>query len=135
MTLAPTLARLACAFLVVSSVLLGTTAVAEEEITRFKGGRSTQTAIFEVDGPWLLDWRTNSDYRGYAAFELTLLDGPTRRFHSRIMKRGRWLGNGLKLFEEGGRYRFDVVSTFTDYTLIVIQLTEEEAAAYSSAQN
>ena len=111
-----------------------TTAMAEEEVARFKGSRSTQTDIFEVDGPWLLDWRMNSDYRGQAALELKLLEGRSGRFHSRIMNPGKWLGNGRKLFDEGGTYKFEIVSSFTDYTLIVIQLTEEEAAAYTPSQ-
>ncbi|MEO1582382.1 MAG: hypothetical protein AAFR91_11080 [Pseudomonadota bacterium] len=120
-------------FAICAAILLGINsapAFSEEEIARFKGRNNGETRTFTVDGPWLLDWRVNSDYRNEAGFELRLLDASTGRFHSQIMKI-RGIGNGLKLFEEEGRFKFEVVSSFTDWTLKVITLTEDEAATYS----
>lgn len=112
------------------NALVADIARTEQEIVRFEGNRSTRTQTFEVNGPWLLDWRINSDYRRQAGFELRLLDGDSSQFHSQIMK-ARQIGNGLKLFDEPGRFRFEIVSNYTDWTLKVIQLTEEEADRYT----
>ena len=102
---------------------------AGEVVARFSGSGNTTTAAFEVDGPWLLDWRINSDYRMQSAFELHLINAETGFFDSRILKTQR-VGNGLKLFRETGRFRFEISANFTDWNLTVTQLTEEEAAEY-----
>ena len=107
---------------------------AAETIAKFSGSESTRTRIFEVDGPWLLDWRLNSNYRRQLGFELRLLDGDTGRFDSWIFQRRRSVGNGLKLFSEPGRYRFEIVASFADWQLEVIELTEDEAAEYTAAE-
>ena len=39
-------------------------------------------------------------------------------------------GNGLRLIEESGRFKFKVDAAITDWTLKVIQLTPEEAEQY-----
>ena len=43
----------------------------------------------------------------------------------------RQRGSGLRLVNESGRFRFKVESALAYWTIRVIQLTPEEAAAYS----
>ena len=107
-------------------------ATAGEVIAEFSGSRNARTATFEVDGPWLLEWRINSDYRMQQAFELNLINAETGFFDSRILQTRR-IGSGLKLFRNTGRFRFEVSATFTDWYLTVEQLTEEEAERYRAS--
>ena len=112
-------------------LLLATSATrahAGEVILDTKGEGSARTATFKVDGPWLLSWRINSDYRPQSAFELSLLDADSGYFHSRVIRKPTSL-NGLKLFRETGTFRFEVDAAFTYWTLVVEQLTDEEADA------
>lgn len=119
--------------LILASALLVTsltgTAGAGEIIAEFSGSRNATTASFETDGPWLLEWRINSDYRMQSAFELNLINAETGFFDSRILQTKR-VGNGLKLFRNEGRFKFEVSANFTDWYLTVEQLTEEEAEQY-----
>ncbi|MEM7763190.1 MAG: hypothetical protein AAF290_03855 [Pseudomonadota bacterium] len=107
---------------------------AGEVILDVSGNRSTTTRSFEVEGPWLLEWRVNSDFRDQTGFELNLMNADTGFFESRILLTRR-TGNGLKLFSETGRFQFEVVSNFADWYLTVEALSEEEAAAYREASN
>ncbi len=109
------------------------TAAAGEVIAEFNGSRNARTAIFEVDGPWLLEWRINSNYRMQQAFELNLINAETGFFDSRILQTKR-TGSGLKLFRNEGRFRFEISANFTDWYLTVEQLTEEEAEKYRPAR-
>ena len=111
---------------------LGNAAVAGEVIAEFSGSRNARTATFEVDGPWLLEWRINSNYRMQQAFELNLINAETGFFDSRVLQT-RSTGSGLKLFRNTGRFRFEVSANFTDWYLTVEHLTEEEAARYLAA--
>lgn len=108
-------------------------ASAGEVIAEFKGSRNARTAIFETDGPWLLEWRINSNYRMQQAFELNLINAETGFFDSRILQTKR-TGSGLKLFRNEGRFRFEISANFTDWYLTVEQLTEEEAEKYLPAR-
>ncbi|NIV19084.1 MAG: hypothetical protein GWN54_00130, partial [Gammaproteobacteria bacterium] len=40
-------------------------------------------------------------------------------------------GNGVRMFDEGGRYYLRVNSAFANWTLKVVELTREEAEAYT----
>ncbi|MEO0615213.1 MAG: hypothetical protein AAFY69_03670 [Pseudomonadota bacterium] len=119
--------------LIVTATLLLTavsgSAGAGEVIAEFSGSRAKTTVAFETDGPWLLEWRINSEYRRQSSFELNLINAETGLFDSRILQTKR-LGNGLKLFRQEGRWRFEVSGNFTDWYLTVEQLTEAEAEQY-----
>lgn len=104
---------------------LGTSAAAGEIIATFQGNGDRTTRTFEVDGPWLLTWRVSSEYRMQTAFELTLLDGRTGLFDSRVL-RIRRTANGLKLFEQTGEFQFRVNANFADWYLQIEQITEQE---------
>lgn len=117
--------------LLISAFLLtaASTAAASEVIFNASGNGSKETSTFTTDGPWLLSWRVNSEFRNQTGFELNLINADTGFFDSRVMKIFR-TGNGLKVFQNTGRFQFEIVGNFADWYLTVEQLTEEEAEAY-----
>jgi len=102
---------------------------AEELVRKFSGSRSTETAEFDVKAPWLVDWRANSDYPSSMGIAVTLAYGGTG-VHAGNLFKTKSPGNGLRLIEESGRFKFKVDAAITDWTLKVIQLTPEEAEQY-----
>jgi hypothetical protein len=102
---------------------------AEELVREFSGSRSTETAEFEVKAPWLVDWRVNSDFPTSMGIAVTLAYGSTGYHFGNVFKT-KSPGNGLRLVEEGGRFKFKVDSAIANWTLKVIQLTPEEATQY-----
>ena len=103
---------------------------AEELVREFKGTESTITSTFDVDGPWLLDWRVNSDYSRFMAVDIILLDGQTG-FQVGRVKHKKEPDNGLRLFKTGGRYKVRVDSSHTRWQVKIIQITEAEAERYT----
>jgi hypothetical protein len=102
---------------------------AEEMIVEFKGSGNRTTAEFKVRGPWILDWRINSEYTHMLAFDLDLVDGRTGVLKGSIL-RTKSLGNGVRLFNQSGSYRFRINGSFIDWHLKVKQLTPAEAELY-----
>ena len=103
---------------------------AEELVKEFKGTESTITSTFDVDGPWLLDWRVNSNYSRFMAIDIVLLDGQTG-FQVGRVKHKKEPDNGLRLFRTGGRYKVRVDSSHTRWQVKIIQITEAEAELYT----
>jgi len=112
------------------ALLLPLSVVAEQLVREFSGSRTSQTAEFEVDAPWLIDWRVNSEFVDSMGMTVVLLNEPSRTHAGTIMKT-KYPGNGLKLFNEGGRYSLKVDAVLANWTIKVIQLTPEEAEAYT----
>lgn len=102
---------------------------AEELIREFSGSRSTETAEFDVEAPWLVDWRVNSEYPSSMGIAVTLAYGGTGVHAGKVFKT-KQPGNGLRLINESGRFKFKVDAAIADWTLKVIQLTPEEAEQY-----
>ena len=111
------------------TLFLAMDASAEQLRREFSGSRSTETVEFEVKAPWLVDWRVNSDYPSSMGIAVTLAYGGTDAFAGKVFKT-KSPGNGLRLIEEGGRFRFKVDATITDWTLKVIQLSPDEVEQY-----
>ena len=108
-----------------------TTAVSKELIREFKGSESTTTAEFEVKAPWIVDWRMTGDYPGQMALNVNLITAGTGEYEGKIVTT-KYVSNGVKLFDEGGRFRFQVNSTLVNtWTLRVEQLTAAEAELYT----
>ena len=105
-------------------------AQAAEVVARFNGERTMQTGEFEVEGPWILDWRVSGEYARDMAVDVTLVEAGTLRHVGNVLKT-KWSGNGVRLFEESGRFFFRVDSTLSEWTLKVEQLTWEEAELYT----
>ncbi len=111
-------------------ILSAVSASAEELIVEFKGSGNRTTAEFKVRGPWILDWRINSDYTRMLAFDLDLVDGRTGVLKGSVL-RTKNLGNGVRLFNQSGSYRFRINGSFIDWHLKVKQLTPAEAELYT----
>ena len=121
--------RLLLTFVVFLFLGTASSAQASELVRKFSGSRSTETAEFEVKAPWLVDWRVNSDFPNSMGIAVTLAYGGTGVHAGKVFKT-KSRGNGLRLIEESGRFKFKVDAAITDWTLKVIQLTPEEAELY-----
>jgi len=111
------------------AVALAGAAQAGELVRQFSGDRSTQTAEFEVDAPWLIDWRVNSDFPSSMGISVVLLNA--NGAYEGLVVKTKSPGNGVRLIEQGGRYSLKVDATVTNWTLRVEQLTREEAELYT----
>jgi hypothetical protein len=120
--------RAAAIVLLVST--LTSTALAKELVKEFQGTGNRTTAEFQVDGPWILDWRLDGDFDTLVALDVTLIDARNGRHLGRVLHT-KYKGNGVKLFEQGGRYRLRVSSTLARWTFKVEQITPEEAELYT----
>jgi hypothetical protein len=98
-------------------------------VREFSGTGTATTAEFEVRAPWILDWRVNSDYQNSLAIEVALVDGTTG-FHTGLVLQTKRAGNGVRLFNQSGKFRFRVSATLARWNLKVEQLTREEAELY-----
>lgn len=103
---------------------------AEELIVEFNGNGNRTTAEFEARAPWILDWRINSDYAHQISFDLDLVDARTGVLIGSVLRTKR-LGNGVRMFNRSGRYRFRINGSFVDWHLKVKQLTRAEAEQYT----
>jgi hypothetical protein len=116
----------------VALTLAGTTG-AEEMIAEYKGSGNRTTVEFTVRAPWILDWRINSDYNKMVSFDLDLVDGTTGVLQGNII-RAKALGDGVRMFDTSGKFRFRINASFVRWHLKVIELTPEEAERYTPKQ-
>lgn len=110
--------------------LAGMSAGAEELVVEFHGRGNRTTAEFQADAPWILDWRINSDYEHQVSFDLDLIDARTGVLKGSILQTKR-LGDGVRMFNESGRFRFRINGSFINWHLKVKELTAAEAALYA----
>ena len=109
---------------------IGSGVQSQQVVVEFTGSNNTTTREFEVQGPWILNWRITGSYTSAVGFELMLLDGKTR-MHKGIILRTRRSGNGVKLFQEGGSFRFRISAGLANYNLKVEEISEEDAKLYT----
>jgi len=105
-------------------------ASSKELIKEFKGSESRTTAEFEVKAPWIVDWQTTGDYPGTMAVEVNLVTSPGGQYVGKIVST-KWIDNGVKLLNEGGKCQLVVNSNLINWTLRVVELTREEAETYT----
>lgn len=105
-------------------------AQAGELIRQFSGERSIQTAEFEVEAPWLIDWRVNSEFPSSMGIVVVLVNS-SGAYEGRVIKTKN-PGNGVRLMQESGRFSFNVDATVAYWSLKVEQLTPEEAELYTA---
>jgi len=110
--------------------LMAFSANSKELIKEFSGSEGRTTMEFRVKAPWIVDWRTRGDYPGQMAVQVNLLSSPSGEYLGKIVTT-KYVDNGVKLFEEGGTYRFQVNSSLASWTLRVEQLSREEAKMYT----
>ena len=112
-------------------VLLLTSAADSKSLVReFSGDNNTTTAEFRVDGPWLLDWRLDADYEQLVALDIVLIDARTGKHMGRVLHT-QYIGNGLKLFEDGGTYKLRISATLARWRIKIEQITPEEVEQYT----
>jgi hypothetical protein len=104
---------------------------AAELVREFRGERSMETAEFEVQAPWLIDWWVNSDYPEGMGIEIALIDARRGTHEGRVVET-RSPGNGVRLINESGTYRFKIDAALTRWNLKVQQLTRAEAELYTA---
>ena len=105
-------------------------AISQEVVAYFNGNSNTTTTEFKVQGPWILNWRVTGSYNRSIGFEVMLLDGKTR-MNKGVVLRLKRTGNGVKLFNESGSFRFRVSAGLANWHLQVEQISEEEAELYT----
>jgi hypothetical protein len=121
--------RLVLFFIGLAASLVLDTAHAGELVRQFSGDRSTETPEFEVEAPWLIDWRVNSEFPSSMGISVQLVNA-SGAYEGRVIKT-KSPGNGVRLMQDGGRFSFKVDATVANWTLKVEQLTEEEAKLYT----
>ena len=121
--------RILTIVLTVGFCVTGLSAGGKVLVKEFSGTGMATTAKFEVHAPWILDWRVNSDYQGSLAIEISLVDATTG-FHDGLILQTKRAGNGVRMFNQSGKYRFRVSSTLVRWNLKVEELTREEAELY-----
>lgn len=116
--------------LVVLLTLAALPALASDVVKEFSGTNNMMTSVFTVESPWILDWRLNGDYDALIALDITLIEARTGRHLGRVLHT-KHKGNGVKLFNEGGRYQLRVSASLARWNIKIKQLTEEEAELYT----
>lgn len=116
--------------LLLSICCIAVYAQAERTVVEFRGSSNTTTAEFSVRAPWILDWRVSGSQTHTMGFEITLLDGKTRMHKGRVLK-SYSTGNGVRLFNESGSFRFRISSGLANWHLKVKEITEAEARQYT----
>jgi hypothetical protein len=118
-------------FTVFTTLLLLAFSVNSKELIReFKGSESRSTPEFRVKAPWIVDWRTHGDYPGQMAVHVSLVSSPSGEYLGKIVTT-KYIDNGVKLFDEGGTFRFQVDSSLASWTLRGEELTRAEAETYT----
>lgn len=121
--------RFLMSFTVLMTLFCFTGQVYSKELIReFKGTGNKTTAEFEVEAPWIVDWRTHGDYPGQMAVEVNLAT-VTGEYVGKIFTT-KYVDNGVRLFNESGRYILKVDSSLANWTLRVEQLSRQEAETY-----
>ena len=103
-------------------------------VREFSGSGSANTAEFEVRDPWLMDWRVTGAFIQQTGIEVMLVNAKTGVSEGTVLK-VKWAGNGVRLFDQKGRFYFRVNSTMVNWTLKVEQLSREEADLYKPKRN
>ena len=116
--------------LLIVLIMSAAPAFSKDLVTEFSGKGNTTTASFTVEAPWILDWRLDADYESLVALDISLIEARTGHHVGRVLHTKR-KGNGVKLFDEGGRYQLRISSTLARWHIKIEQLTREEAELYT----
>ena len=103
-------------------------------VREFSGSGSANTAEFEVRDPWMMDWRVTGEFIQQMGIDVSLVNAKTGVHEGTVLK-VKWAGNGVRLFDQSGRFYFRVNSTMANWTLKVVQLSQEEADLYKPKHN
>ena len=110
--------------------LATTTATAGDLVREFTGDKSMTTVRFDVESPWILDWRLDADYDQLVALDITLIQARTGRHVGQVLHTKR-KGNGVKMFNQSGSFQLRISATLARWRIRIEQLTDEEAKLYT----
>ena len=117
--------------LLLLSLAVASPAIQAEKLVReFSGSRSIYTADFTVQDPWLIDWRVSSPNPRSMSISITLIDARTDAHAGQVVQSMRE-GDGLRLMNQSGVFRFRIDSDETEWTIRVLQLNRDEARIYT----
>jgi hypothetical protein len=111
--------------------VVSTSAGSAGVVREFSGTDSTTTADFEVDAPWILDWRANGDFPAMLGFEVTLINARNGANEGQVVKITDRAGDGVSLFRKSGRYRLRINSTLARWHIKVAEISEDDAKLYT----
>lgn len=114
------------------AILLGVAAQdvnAERLIAQFSGSSNGNTADFEVRAPWIMDWLVSGEPGQYEVVDIALVNANTGMFEG-VAVRSKTASNGVRLFDQSGRFYFRVDASMMNWRIKVIQLTPLEAEQY-----
>lgn len=121
--------RILACLLLIGLTTASTPLIAEKLLRDFSGSRSQYTASFPANDPWLIDWRITSPNPRAINISITLIDARTDSLAGRVVQTARE-GDGLRLMNESGVFRFRVDAREADWAIKVIQLNRDEARLY-----
>lgn len=111
--------------------LVAGAAIAQESQTfEFEGSSSSTTSTFDVQAPWVLDWRVYSDFPQAMSVDIALLDAVSGLHQGQVLQT-KEVGDGVKLFNQSGSFKLRVNSDLARWHVIIAELTEEEAERYT----
>ena len=122
--------RLLILLILAAFITTSTAAHGKDLVRKFTGSRSTETIDFEVRSPWLLDWWVNGEYSQMVGLEVSLIDATTGQ-HAGYVLKTKHPSNGVRLFDQSGRFRLKIDATMSNWILKVEQLTRKEAELYT----
>jgi hypothetical protein len=105
----------------------GSTGVVRE----FSGTSIMTTADFEVDAPWILDWRVNGDFPAMLGLQVTLINAKNGSHVGQVVKVSDRAADGVSLFQQGGRYRIRVDSTLARWSIKIQEISKDDAKLYT----
>jgi len=109
----------------VAALLIASGATAQEPLAKFSGTKSGETEEFTVKGPWLLDWRVESEFPDLATTVINLKNDADQTVDSVADFAGQ--GNGLKLFRQSGTFYVAVSIQNAKWSLEITEINEKWA--------
>ena len=121
--------RLLKTIVLLTIVFFASSGFGKELISEFKGSGDKTTAEFEVRAPWVLDWVVSSEFEKSMGLQVDLIDASNGHHLGKVLST-KWISDGARLFNESGRFRFEIQGSFANWTLRVEQLSRQEAETY-----
>jgi hypothetical protein len=100
-------------------------------VREFSGTSSITTADFEVNAPWILDWRVNGDFPAMLGLQVTLINAKNGSHVGQVVKVSDRAADGVSLFNYSGRYRIRIDSTLARWNIKVQEISKDDAKLYA----
>jgi len=110
------------------TLFLSGSVIAADDIQRMTGKDSGNPAAFTVNGPWMMEWSTVSEFPKFATFEMRLQNESTGEFLGTVAEI-KGTGHGTKLFTDTGTFKLSIIATSSEWDIRIREVSEERAAA------